>query len=630
LSIQRAAGAAVMLLLLGVMPAAAVEQPACRPDGAIVLLSYRALAPVESGSADPPPFRPLDRQAVLAGLTEIDAEIREGCAELYSMRWFSVVIGAKPLCLVGDSSGSCEIDFGNDFNSWALTIKTSLIDEQNDRVFQRRIDVTTLNAGLHDSDTRFARSHAGIAIEDRAAARRIPHDEVRRVALVLDEEGLPRAGLSMEDFKLSLSGVEGAQIVHSVPMHLVEDTRLFFLLVDVADYIHETGAAPQWRSEYGSFVRALARALEAVSDQNRKLLVVRYAVSSEASPVVALDEEGIESIASWLLSPPPEDWNRQHADLSTALLKAYDMFLHDFEGQPLGLIVAGGRNTLTEPSSMLSDERLRDLNPLWKPEKVRNLLAELDSGLTDLFPHTEQRGFPLHWAYVPSTKELTGERFVEASEYFYRFGGDVFRLASIRDQSDGRGQRASGGSLHLAELFRRLFDRLESSYLLLLRIPNPKQRRRERTIELSVEDCTVKTQTFYRPSEPLKDNIERYLGSASKERRFRAAYAARNYALDKSIYKKVESWLSQEPSSQVLPILEESKLIMDFKRLQARDRDVRVRASEELLTLSSSDVEAENTKLLLALQELAERRMIEAPEQFGGTGRVRRILALRP
>jgi hypothetical protein len=116
----------------------------------------------------------------------------------------------------------------------------------------------------------------------------------------------------------------------------------------------------------------------------------------------------------------------------------------------------------------------------------------------------------------------------------------------------------------------------------------------------------VRTQRFYRPSESLQANIERYINSASKERRLRAAYAARDYPLDGRIYEKVRSWLPEEPSPQVRPVLEESLLLMTFKRAQASERAVR-REARASLAGDIVDSGSPNRSLLETLRQLVAR-----------------------
>jgi hypothetical protein len=335
---------------------------------------------------------------------------------------------------------------------------------------------------------------------------------------------------------------------------------------------------------------------------------------------VALDAGGIGSTVDWLLTPPPATWHREQADRTAVLLQTYDRHIHDFDGQALGLLISGGRNTSTEPPAILAEERIKELNPVWSAEKIAAIIDELDAGLTDLFPHAEQRGFPLSWVYVPSLKELTHDRFAKGSSYFYKFGGEVYRLASILDTKEKRGHKASGGTLHLSDILNKLFSDLENSYLLHLRIPNPAQKRTERRLRLKVEGAVVRTQEFYRPSESLIANIERYIASASKERRFRAAYAAREYPLNGRIYRKLTSWMPHEPSSQVLPMLEESRLLMEFKRAQAADGSIRTRACEYILGLDESDLAQENRSLASRLRELATGTCIGDVHQIGVSG----------
>ena len=110
----------------------------------------------------------------------------------------------------------------------------------------------------------------------------------------------------------------------------------------------------------------------------------------------------------------------------------------------------------------------------------------------------------------------------------------------------------------------------------------------------------------------------------------RVAYAARNYPLDDRIHRKVEEWLPEEPSAQVRQVLEESKLLMDFKRGQARDRSVRLRAFEALYSTPPAQVVESNRQLLETVRELVARIMSEHPDAYGGEERVRRILQRNP
>jgi hypothetical protein len=257
---------------------------------------------------------------------------------------------------------------------------------------------------------------------------------------------------------------------------------------------------------------------------------------------------------------------------------------------------------------------------------MSHLLADLDQGLIDLFPHTEQRGFPLNWVYVPSGNELTIQRFGQVSAEFRRYGGEVYRLASTGDRKEESGHRADSGSMFFDEVFLEVFGDLENAYRLRIRIPNPKQKRVDREIRVRVGASTVKTQTFFRPSISLRENIERYLSSVSKERRMRAAYAARDYPLDDRIHRKVKEWLPEEPSAQVRQVLEESKLLMDFKRGQALDRSVRRSAFEELYATSPTRVNERNRQLLATVRELVARIMADNPDAYGGQERVQKIL----
>ncbi len=106
----------------------------------------------------------------------------------------------------------------------------------------------------------------------------------------------------------------------------------------------------------------------------------------------------------------------------------------------------------------------------------------------------------------------------------------------------------------------------------------------------------------------------------------RASYAARNYPLDDDIYRRVEQWLPQEPSVQVRRVLQESKLLMDFKRGQAVDRYLRRLAFEALCSTPPAQVDESNRQLLAILQDLAARIMVERPDAYGGRQRVQRIL----
>jgi len=584
----------------------------CDPDNPALVTQYRALDISDAS------FHPLGRQAILTGLTEIDVRLDDSCSERYGLRWFAVSIGAEPLCMVNGPEDSCVVDFGGDMNSWTLTVKTSISDSKTSSITRSERMLSTLDVGLDSSATRHARSGTGVALQERTAADQTPYDDIWRTALVLDRKGVARTNLTASDFMFSVSGVGGEELVDAWPLAEVNEKRLLFILLDVSDYITLGKADPVWRPEYISFADAIVQSLGTVVGPGRMLLLVRYAGSAESSPLVTLDAEGIQTLSGWLQTPPLASWRRHQADRTAVLLQTYDLHLHDFDGQPLGLIVAGGRNTHSEPSALLAEQRLDELNPLWNDEKLSAIIAELDAGLANLFPHAEQRGFPLSWVNVPSTRELTRDKFAKGSGYFYRFGGEVYRLASIRDIGKSRGHRATGGTLFLADILKELFENLESSYLLHLRIPNPWQKRTERRIMLGVAGSTVKTQEFYRPSESLSANIVRYIRSSSKERRFRAAYAARGYPLDKRIYGQISAWLEQEPSSQVRPILEESKLLMDFKRTQAADKSVRSSACEQLLGTDPATLAQGNKSLHQRLSRLAAANSCAEKDRFFG------------
>jgi hypothetical protein len=571
-------------------------------------------------------YRPLDRQAILYGEAEVRLEVDASLVDRYELRRFSVVLGARPLCRADGANPVCVFDFGTNLGSWTINVDATLIDRTTGESDRHEISLSTLEGRLDEEGTRFVSSGNRGAMEERTGAERIPYDEISRVALVLGRNGRPTPNLSRGDFRLDALGVKGEQLVEMQPMSEVDDERLLFVLVEVSDYVVRAESEPAWRPEYFSFVRALTEGLREVGAPRRKLLLVRCAGGAEAAPVVDLDDAGVRDVEQWLLTAPPPDWSPERGGSTIALLQVYDMFLHDFAGQPLGVMISGGRDTFCGGASTLSSQRINELNPLWPEEKRANLLAELDSGVTDLFPHTEQPGFPLSWIYVPSAKELTTRRFEEASDYFYSYGGNVYRLASIRDRGD-EGHTARDGTMHPGDVFREMFEELESSYRLMLRIPNPHQKRVSRPIDLRVRGHEVRTQSFYRPSASLSANIERYINSASKERRFRAAYAARDYPLDEEIYRKVVSWLNEEPSSQVRPVLEESRLIIEFKRGQASVRDVRVEAYETLLGIDAPEVNESNRTLLATLQEIAARRMRAEPERYGGARRVEAILA---
>jgi hypothetical protein len=582
------------LILTSVLLAASAG--VCDPADPPLVMTY--------GSPDGAVYS-LDRQAVIGGRTDIDIRLSDACKERYRMRWFALTIGSEALCMVNGPDQSCVVDFGSDLNSWSLTLKTSLADSIEGGVIQSERSLLTLDAGLRESDSRRAVSGSGMAMQERADAQRVPHDTILRTALVLDRKGEPRAGLTASDFELSVAGVDGEKLIDVRPMSEVEDSRLLFMMLDVSDYVTKGKKLPVWRPEYRSFVDAVVHSLGKVIGSGRKLLLVRYAASAESSPLVALDEEGIRSVASWLLTPPLPSWKRGTADRTAALLGVYDLHLHDFAGQPLGLIVSGGRNNLSEDYALVAEERFRELNPVWSEEKLSALVTEMDFGHRELFSHTEQRGFPLSWVYVPSTSELTHSKFLQTSEYFYGYGGETYRLATIRHTMERVGNKAPGGTLHLDDVLLAMFEDLESSYLLRLRIPNPVQKRTERRIKLKVDGSIVRTQEFYHPSASLRSNIERYLASSSKERRLRAAYVARNYPLDGRIYRKVLEWLPEEPSPQLLPILEESALLMHFKRAQSEERKISQPACDRLLGIDHAAVAEGNRALLSRLQELA-------------------------
>jgi len=112
----------------------------------------------------------------------------------------------------------------------------------------------------------------------------------------------------------------------------------------------------------------------------------------------------------------------------------------------------------------------------------------------------------------------------------------------------------------------------------------------------------------------------------SKERRFRAAYAARGYPLDNRIYRKVEEWLPEEPDVQVRRVLEETKLLMEFKRGQARNTSLRQRAFETLYSTPAVQVDERNRELLRTIRELIARIISDHPDAYGGEEHVHRIL----
>jgi len=591
-----------------------------------VLLDYRPLPSSGSVPVDPGFLRPLDRQAVLFGLTQVKVSMCPSRARRREVHRFSVAVGAVSLCRVGRADEICVIDFGTDLDSWTLTFSASVIDHGSGEVVERRLFVSTLDAALDEGVIQKPAADDPVVREERVEAQSVPYDEVTRIALVLAGDRSPVPGLAHDDFDVNVTGVRGEQLVGVTPMRAVVEPRLLFVLIDVADFIRDTRTGPEWRTTYRPFVEELVRSLAEVGAPGRELLVVRYSSAADASPVVELNEDGLASVETWLLRPPLGSWRSGGADRTAALLQVYDKVLHDFDGQTLGVVISGGRDTGHSASLALPEERVRELNPPWSEEKMGHLLADLDQGRIDLFPHTVQRGFQLSWVYVRSGNELTVHDFGRSSAEFRRYGGTVYRLASTSDRGEESGTRADGGTVSLAYVFREVFDNLENAYRLLIRIPNPKQKRVEREIRVRSGAGAVKTQTFFRPSSSLRENIERYLSSISKERRMRAAYAARDYSLDDRIYLRVEEWLPDEPSDQVRQILEESKLLMNFKRGQAPDRSVRRLVFEALYSTPPARVDETNRQLLATLRELVARIMSDNPDAYGGEERVRRIL----
>jgi hypothetical protein len=86
----------------------------CAASDDPLLLDYR---PLPTAGPDPDGsglYRPLNRQAVLFGLTQVNLSVCPSSAGRREVGRFTVALGAVPLCRVDRTDETCVIDFGTD------------------------------------------------------------------------------------------------------------------------------------------------------------------------------------------------------------------------------------------------------------------------------------------------------------------------------------------------------------------------------------------------------------------------------------------------------------------------------------------------------------------------------------
>ena len=353
-------------------------------------------------------------------------------------------------------------------------------------------------------------------------------------------------------------------------------------------------------------------------------------------PERAANERVLDALEKHLLQAPIEAWAKfqekaREPTWDTDFLSIYHTLndlLRGWPGLKSLLLLTDGNDDPSQPDPVFQEDlwpgRIEELNAAWPPERVEQLLSELDfettwydaqvaefvagldpddddiptkitefvaeldpGALSSLHPHRKDIWPPVHTLIVNTARAPRNRTRLKG--FLPMVGGKTWALAEIRTKPVGDVEVAPAPSevaaaLTLAEALLVVARSIRESYVIDIIVPNPSQDKRPHELGFWLREPTGKPEDggierdrakvefefmpSYYSSPPLSRKLPVYAASPFKLTRLLAAYQFRKSPFDDRLYRLLRTSWSTERDEQVRRVLFESWISIQLQRLQ--------------------------------------------------------------